>query len=50
MLESESSALPFGESPIHSNKTYYTTCFLKLQAFFEFFLIFFKKGFLISCH
>ena len=39
MLESESSALPFGDSPLYDGlcltSWYYIICFRKMQAFFE---------------
>ena len=34
MTESESVALPFGDSPISYNKMYYKGCLKKMQVFF----------------
>lgn len=43
MLESESSALPFGDSPSPVDKVYYILSLVFLQALFLIFFIFFEK-------
>ena len=45
MTESESVALPFGDSPSLTNKEDYTGCFRKMQAFFTKKFIFLKCPF-----